>query len=188
MDVDPAEPPAAAAAAQPPLLLEAVVVNADAVRAQESAPLASASLANTMTSLTARLQTLLGVLQHVRTCGSCSCLLCCCVTVCACFAVVESSGKPNTLEELNTCLRHLQKLDAAFTLAGVSVSPDGDLEFRCTICHGAGGVYNVSTLGDSLKNQANGHLKSIPHLAKLRAHQDYVMLVFCFVGRATSTW
>ena len=55
MDVDPAdsEPPAAAAAAQPSLQLEAVVVDteadADAVRAQESAPLASASLANTMT-------------------------------------------------------------------------------------------------------------------------------------------
>jgi hypothetical protein len=90
--------------------------------------------------------------------------------VCACFTAFESSGKPKTLEELNTCLRQLQKLDAAFTLAGVSVLPDGELKFRCTIC--AGGVYTVSTLGGSLKNQANGHVKSAAHLAKLRAQQS----------------
>jgi hypothetical protein len=40
------------------------------------------------------------------------------------FAAVESSKKPN---ELLTCLRQLQKLEAAFTFAGVSVSPDGEL-------------------------------------------------------------
>lgn len=53
MNVYPAEPPAAAAAAQPPLQLEVAVVdtdvNADAVHAPESAPLASAYVANAKT-------------------------------------------------------------------------------------------------------------------------------------------
>ncbi len=130
MDADSAEL-AAAASAQPPLQPEAVVVvtgdvNADAVRVQESSPLTSASLASTKLLLAAWLQALLSVLQHVRACGSCSCLLCCCVTVCACFAAVKSSKKPKTLDEL-TSLYQLQKSEAAFTFAGVSVSPDGEL-------------------------------------------------------------
>ncbi len=109
MDADSAEPAstAAAAAAQPPLELEAVDVDtddvdADAVHVQESAPLASASLASATLLLAAWLQALLSVLQHVSTCGSCSCLLCCCVTVCAFFAAVESSKNPKTLNDL-TC-------------------------------------------------------------------------------------
>jgi hypothetical protein len=72
------------------------------------------------------LAALLSVHQHVRTCGSCSCWLSCFVTVCACFAAVESSKKPKTLDEL-TCVCQLQKLEAAFTFVGVSVSPDGEL-------------------------------------------------------------
>ena len=43
-----------------------------------------------------------------------------------CFAAVESSKKPKTLDKL-TSLYQLQKSEAAFTFAGVSVSPDGDL-------------------------------------------------------------
>ncbi len=117
MDAYPAE--SAAAAAQPPLQLEAVVVDtdhvdADAVRVPDSAPLASAPIASTNTvvgSITTDIVERSPACMHLwfvflfvmllRDCG-------------ACFAAIESSEKPRTLEELNTRLRQLQKLDAAF--------------------------------------------------------------------------